>query len=151
MSRQNYLNTTYATFARSIGSDPDGVFRDTVAYPGTWAYIPAYKYINTGTCLDKVQCDKLGLNSVGFEHFYSWRVHSGSSPAEDNVVSLLIIAANGITIMPYEGKRIGYTSWRSGETTQCDTGRTVASGIRPVFKLKPGLELRMENGVYELD
>ncbi len=145
------MNTEYATFARSVGSDPDGVFRDTVAYPGYWSSIPAYKYINQGTCLDKAQCDKLGLNSVGFEHFYSWRVHSGSSPTVNGFVSLLIVAANGNTIMPYDGKRIGLTRWVAGKTEQCDSGQTVTSGIRPVFKLKPGLELRMENGVYELD
>ena len=36
---QTYLNTTYASCARSVGSDPSGVFSDTVTYPTYYRWI----------------------------------------------------------------------------------------------------------------
>lgn len=70
---QNYLNSEYATFARSIGSNPNGVFSDTAIKSGYYSSIPSCKYINTGTCLDWEKCEELNLQKTGFEYFYAWR------------------------------------------------------------------------------
>ena len=149
------MNTEYATFARSVGSDPDGVFRDTGMIPGGSASVPSYRYVNEGACLDWDQCHKLGLNATGFEYFYSWRVWVPGSWSWRAPISLRWVTVSGEAASPYAERCMGQAGfwWYEGRfvVMDCDSGRTVTSGIRPVFKLKPGLELRMENGAYELD
>ena len=71
--------------------------------------------------------------ATGFEYWCSWRVRTQGDSTTAGPVSLARYSAGGSYITPY------------------DTGRNLTSGLRPVFKLKPGLKVRLENGIYELD
>ncbi len=70
---QNYLNSNYATVARAVGSDSNGVFSDTAILPGYYSSIPSCRYPDTRVCLDYDKCKELNLLKSGFEYFWGYR------------------------------------------------------------------------------
>lgn len=94
--------------------------------------------------------------ATGFEYWCSWRVRTQGDSTTAGPVSLARYSAGGSYITPYDpGACLGNASWAWFDgifvTYYYDTGRNLTSGLRPVFKLKPGLKVRLENGIYELD
>jgi len=76
----------------------------------------------------------------------------GTSSGNNNYLAGLHMSdAQGNDIVPHDGKCLGLFRWANGCTENCQGGQLCTSGLRPVFKLKPNLNLRLENGVYELD
>ena len=162
-----YLNTNYASSARSVGSIPNNKTAESSEYWTNYKTLPKFKKADTNYLLDYNQMESLSILNINIIYLMASRV--SSNPATTNCTLWTSTGHNyaydGIAYINASGILKGnssdtciliccHPSSSATGNAYCWTNTYLRNGgIRPVFTLKPGIKLKGEgtsNNPYTL-
>ena len=140
---QQYLNNTYASSVRCVGSVPNNpYYEENTYYSTTISYMVPYngkfKNDDSNYLTDYNQMVKLNINNIGDIYWLSSRVIL-PDPSSYTHCSVRCIDSSGNLFNRYMCKK--GTSWTEGKAW--------TESLRPVFTLKPNIKVTGGSGTSE--